>query len=87
MTGERKPLWPKRLRRLRDMEPIYPVPPLVPASTCPHGIDIRRGDYCEVCSRTAWPDELVLQSHRSPRTDPRPESKRYVPGKLKGGRS
>lgn len=57
------------------LEPLFPVRPLVPRSTCPHGRRVRRFSVfcCMICHRSGMDWHPGLRRNR--RFDPKPEAK------------
>jgi hypothetical protein len=83
MADDQKPY---RSRRLRDVDPIWPVNVFTPVCACPHGDnDLNEGDYCPICHKLWKRAEQHKSMIRSPLTDPKPEPKKKHAPELPGG--
>lgn len=83
MSADQKPY---RSRRLRDVDPIFPVNVFTPTCSCPHGgSDLAEGEYCPVCHKLSRKTEEHRLLARDPRTDPKPEPKKKCAPELPGG--
>ena len=67
------------------LELLSPITPLVPQSECPHRGPMKRGSVfvCAVCHASGMDHHPALR--RDPRTDPKPERRKWSSSKLKGG--
>jgi hypothetical protein len=65
------------------LEPLFPVRPLSPESTCPHRWRIKRGSVfvCMICHRSGQDGHPGLRRNR--KFDPKPEPKPSAPPPLK----